>query len=561
MSTPAPKRALIVIRLSRVTETTTSPERQLEKCKELCEKRGYEVVGVADDPGVSAAVPPFERPELGPWLKTPQRYDILVFYRMDRLVRRLADLADLISWGQEHHIKLVSATEAFLDLDAPFGDIIALLVAKVAEMELEAIRARTGSASKHTITAGRWRGGVPPWGYIPEKDGKRHRLVQDASQVEVIREVVDRVLKHESLRSIAHDLTTRGVLTPRDRFAQVKGREPSGYEWHSAPLKRALTSPAMLGRVVTRDAVLGADGQPLRDAKGNRVLGSETIVVDETGTPVVRAEPIVTKEVFDRVGRELAGRENRKEPTKRSSALLTQVLFCGECGRPAYRLKGGQGRQPRYRCASAQYKDQCSNRTVSLEWADKAVEEKVLATLGPMERKRRVWFTGNEVTGELAEVREMLADVVELIGTPGYRKGTPQRERLDARIAALTARQAELEQTPVEESGWKYEGTGQTVGEWWEAATPAERTVWLRQQGIRAEWTSETEKERNRTEVTSFVVDMGSPDLDAEVLPAPVAAMAEVRAAGGWAADGWASIPEALAGRIWRDGEEPIITE
>ena len=377
MSATAPKRALIVIRLSRVTEATTSPERQLEKCQDLCEKRGYEVVGVADDPGVSAAVPPFERPKLGPWLATPQRYDIVVFYRMDRLVRRLADLADLISWGQEHHIKLVSATESFLDLDAPFGDIIALLVAKVAEMELEAIRARTGSASRHTITAGRWRGGVPPWGYIPVKDGKHHRLVQDAEQVEIVREVVDRVLKHESLRSIAHDLTERGVLTPKDRFAQTRKREVKGYAWHSAPLKRALTSPAMLGRVVTREPVLGADGQPLRDVKGHRVLGPETVVVDETGAPIVRAEPIVSKAVFDRVGKELAGRENRKEPTKRNAALLTQVLFCGVCGRPGYRLKGGKGRQPRYRCASAQYKDQCGNRTVSLTWADKEVERRV----------------------------------------------------------------------------------------------------------------------------------------------------------------------------------------
>ncbi|WP_347957667.1 recombinase family protein [Gordonia aichiensis] len=554
------RRALIVIRLSRATEATTSPERQLEACETLCQDRGYDVVGIADDIDVSAAVPPFERKKLGAWLTTPQRYDVIVFYRMDRLVRRLADLADLISWGQKHSVKLVSATERFLDLDAPFGDVIALLVAKVAEMELEAIRSRTGSASRHTITAGRWRGGVPPWGYIPEKDGAHHRLVQDVEQVEVIREVVDRVLAHESLRSIAHDLTTRKVLTPRDRFAQLRKRKVHGYQWHSAPLKRALTSSAMLGRVVTRDAVLGADGQPLRDAKGNRVLGPETVVVDETGAPIVRAAPILTKAVFDRVGKELAGRENRKEPTTRSAALLTQVLFCGACGRPGYRLKGGKGRRPRYRCASAQYKDPCGNRTLSLEWADKEVEEKVLGVLGPMERRRRVWFTGNEVTSELAEVREMLTDV-ELIGTPGYRKGTPQRERLDARIAALTARQTELEQTPVEESGWRYEGTGQTVAEWWAQVDQAERTLWLRQSGIRASWTSQTEAERNRTEVTNFTVDMGVPDLDAETLPGPVAAMAEARAAGGWDGDGWGSISEALAGRYWRDGADADVVD
>jgi site-specific DNA recombinase len=35
-----PKRALLVIRLSRVTDATTSPQRQLQICRELCEQRG-----------------------------------------------------------------------------------------------------------------------------------------------------------------------------------------------------------------------------------------------------------------------------------------------------------------------------------------------------------------------------------------------------------------------------------------------------------------------------------------------------------------------------------------
>jgi site-specific DNA recombinase len=46
-------RALIVIRLSRVTDATTSPERQLEVNRTLCEQRGYEVVGVSEDLDVS----------------------------------------------------------------------------------------------------------------------------------------------------------------------------------------------------------------------------------------------------------------------------------------------------------------------------------------------------------------------------------------------------------------------------------------------------------------------------------------------------------------------------
>jgi hypothetical protein len=50
--------------------------------------------------------------------------------------------------------------------------------------------------------------------------------------------------------------------------------------------------------------------------------------------------------VFDRLAVELADRENRKEPTKRSTGLLLQIIHCGVCGMPAYRLKGGVGGHP-----------------------------------------------------------------------------------------------------------------------------------------------------------------------------------------------------------------------
>ncbi|WP_448334173.1 recombinase family protein, partial [Streptomyces sp. DSM 41534] len=147
---------------------------------------------------------PFDRPQLGKWLKRPQDYDVIVFFRVDRIVRRLFDLADLIRWSREHSVTLVSATEAHFDLSTEFGDIIALLVAKVAELELQAISERNASAFKHNYSLGKWRGGMAPWGYVPTQIDGEWRLTQDPDQVTVILEVVERVLKGEPLRSIAH---------------------------------------------------------------------------------------------------------------------------------------------------------------------------------------------------------------------------------------------------------------------------------------------------------------------------------------------------------------------
>ena len=106
---------------------------------------------------------------------------------------------------------------------------------------------------------------------------------------------------------------------------------------------------------------------------------------------MVRSEPILTREVFDRLGVELADRENRKEPTKRSTGLLLRVAYCGVCGKPAYRLKGGPGRSPRYRCSSAQYKQPCGNGSIPMEYVNDGVESILLGMLGESERLVRVW--------------------------------------------------------------------------------------------------------------------------------------------------------------------------
>jgi site-specific DNA recombinase len=464
-----PQRALIVVRLSRVTDTTTSPERQMETCRDLCRRRGYEVVGIAEDLDVSAGkTSPFDRPQLGDWLTNrADEFDVMVFYRADRVVRRLFDLADLIRWGRDYSVTLVSATESHFDLSTEWGDIIALLVAKVAEMELAAIRERNASAARFNIRAGKYRGGMPPWGYLPTDASGEWRLIPDPEQVKVIRAVVDRVLSGEPLRAIALDLTARKVLTPRDRFAQHQGREVKGYEWHSGGLKRALTSRALLGYAVS---------------------GGELVRTDE-GSPVLRADPVLTREVFDRLGVELADRENRKEPTKRSIGLLLQVVYCGACGRPAYRQKGGPGRSPRYRCASTQSKaGPCGNPSVPMDYADQMVERIVVGMLGQSERQERVWDSGCDHSAELANIDAQLEDLAGVLGSGDFRAGTPQRVKLDERISLLAARQAELSSATVKPAGWTWEPTGELFGDWWAKQDITGRNVWLRSMKIRLEF-------------------------------------------------------------------------
>ncbi|SHQ63805.1 phague integrase [Mycobacteroides abscessus subsp. abscessus] len=131
-------------------------------------------------------------------------------------------------------------------------------------MELSAISERNRSVAQHNMCEGKYGGGAPPWGYIPEKIDGDWRFVQDDEQVKVINEVVRRVLDGEPLRQVAADLTGRTVLTPRDRVNQLKGREIRGYSWHSAKLRGTLTPKSLLEHAVAADgSIRSDDGSPV----------------------------------------------------------------------------------------------------------------------------------------------------------------------------------------------------------------------------------------------------------------------------------------------------------
>lgn len=514
-----PTRALIVIRLSRLTDESTSPERQRIECEKFCVGKGWEIISHAEDFVSAGKSSPFDRSQLGSWLDRPQEYDTIVFYRLDRIVRKMTDLSDLIRWSEDHDVNLVSATETHFDLSTQFGKVIAQLVASFAEMELEGIRERTASSYHHLQRGGKWTGGVPPWGYLPKQDDNGDwRLVQDPVTVPLIHSIVERVLDGETATRIAESLNRTGPegnrlhLTQKDRFAQHQGRDVRGYKWHSAGLKRSLSNPTLLGHVVVREPILDSQGRAKRAKNGDRLLGEETVLRNDDGSPVVRAEPILTREVFDRLQKELQGRENRKEPTKRTTSLLLGVVYCAACGLPAYKLQGGKGRSPRYRCRSVQDGQPCSPfPSVTVPYMDEAVTRILLGLLGESERLARVWDAGEDTSGELAEVNASLTDLAGLLLSPTYRPGTPQRAVLDKNIEDLEARRSELASVTSRAAGWVWQPTGDTFADWWGDQDLHAQNMYLRSMGVTAGFIYPMEKARGtKPQVFIELGDLGS---------------------------------------------------
>jgi site-specific DNA recombinase len=104
MGNKQPLRALLAVRLSNLTDETTSPQRQRAVTAGYAGRQDWPVVTTVEDLDVSAAtVPPFDRPKLGPRLREPRchEWDVVVFWRADRAVRSMADMFALTQWAQD----------------------------------------------------------------------------------------------------------------------------------------------------------------------------------------------------------------------------------------------------------------------------------------------------------------------------------------------------------------------------------------------------------------------------------------------------------------------------
>ncbi|MGW1745861.1 recombinase family protein [Streptomyces sp. NPDC002092] len=260
------------MRLSYLTGVTTSPGRQ-RACIQLCTERlGFALIAEATDLGVSARkVSPFERPSLSSWLQRPDKYDAIVWSHVDRAVRSEAHMAELAAWGQQHARTLVFAmpeTDHPLVVTPQADDSTlrrCMELAHDAEQEARTISNRLTSCHEALRAAGRYGGGLVPFGYqkAPHPAGVGRCLAPDPETFTIVRAIVDDVHSGLSLVAIAHKLETVGVLVPRDRHAQLQGR-PTGGRRHGRVF-RAI--PLDRRQPVQDSAHTSTDGAPSTQRK------------------------------------------------------------------------------------------------------------------------------------------------------------------------------------------------------------------------------------------------------------------------------------------------------
>jgi DNA invertase Pin-like site-specific DNA recombinase len=146
------KRAALYVRVSTDAQTLENQTREL---RQVAERRGWDVVEVYRDAGISGAKGRNGRPGLDTMLKDASRrkFDIVMAWAIDRVGRSLSDLLDTIQHLEACRVDLYLDQQA-IDTTTPMGKLVFQLTGAFAEFERTMIRQRIKAGLKRAVAQG-----------------------------------------------------------------------------------------------------------------------------------------------------------------------------------------------------------------------------------------------------------------------------------------------------------------------------------------------------------------------------------------------------------------------
>lgn len=254
-----------------------------------------------------------------------KKFDVVLVYRLDRLVRSVLNLHELLEKFDKYDVKFKSATEVF-DTTSAIGRFFITLVGAMAQWERENTAERVKMGMDTKALSGARNGATPPFGY----DLENGTLVINPIEAEVVKRIFAMYNNGNGIKAIVTAFNRENV--PK-----------RGAEWAYGSLYYILNNPVYYGMIRWN----------YRKFNGN-LTGNEMLIDGEHNA-------IISEKEFEQ---SQTVRKGRKKEGKRSTSafVYTGVLKCNRCG---YAMIGGSrkvknGRISFYRCMGRFHKGKCN---------------------------------------------------------------------------------------------------------------------------------------------------------------------------------------------------------
>lgn len=228
---------------------------QLEKLKDLCKFRDYNVYGVYEDAGISAKDME-HRPQFQKMLEEVKNHNVnvIVAYKLDRLTRSVRDLEVLITELEKYECSLECAMDD-INTSTANGRFYVRMLTVLSQLKIERVSERTKFGMVGAIKDGH----IPvrkTLGFM--RDNKK--LIINPAESEIVERIFNLYLKGNSYQKIANIFNEEKVLNKK---------------WYDTTIQKVLANPLY---------------------KGDFISGGRT------GTPILYenvVEPIISKKLWE----------------------------------------------------------------------------------------------------------------------------------------------------------------------------------------------------------------------------------------------------------------------
>jgi len=218
-------KAIGYIRVSTAEQAAegVSLEAQRAKLQAWALANDYELVQVYEDAGITGTSMD-KRPALQAAIAATGKGMALVAYSISRIARSTRDMLEIADEIQRKGADLVSLTEK-IDTTSAAGKMVFRMLAVLSEFERDVIAERTTAALAHK-KAKREVYAALPLGYADDAG----KLVPVDEELVVVAEIKDMREQGKTLREIADDLNSRGIVGKR------------GGKYHASTIKAVLAN-------------------------------------------------------------------------------------------------------------------------------------------------------------------------------------------------------------------------------------------------------------------------------------------------------------------------------
>ncbi|MFC4171422.1 recombinase family protein [Microvirga sp. GCM10011540] len=399
------KRAAIYARYSSENQRDASIEDQIEVCRRYAVQHGFEVIATFQDRALSGASS--NRPGYRDLLAQSRRgsFDVVIVEALDRLARKLSDVASLHDELQFHGMSLHAVN---------VGAVTTMhvgMLGTMAQMFLSDLREKTKRGQLGRVLQGKAAAGKA-FGYDVVADSERGGRVINPAEAAVVERIFTLFAHGVSPRAIARRLNEEHVPRPDNRLWQdttIRGQKERG--------TGILNNELYIGQLVwnrcsyVKDPRTGKRvARPNPPERWERTAVPHLRIIDDALWHEVKRRQERT--AFEMARDEQGNALNR---ARRRRFLLSGLLTCGCCG-AGYTIMA----KDRYGCAGRRSKGTCSNeRTISRKEIEarilKALKQNLLTPELVAEFTRAYQEEVNrltkEVSGRAAEVETKLAAV------------------------------------------------------------------------------------------------------------------------------------------------------